>query len=65
LNAGHRLVSIQGMRRIGAGLSCAIGHDLPDPPVREAGVRPAGAGEIAGWLLPYEQPAARGLPMRV
>ncbi len=23
------------------------------------------AGEIAGWLLPYEQRAARGLPMRV
>ena len=23
------------------------------------------AGEIAGWLLPYEQRAARGLPMRI
>ena len=61
---GHRLLSIQGMRRIGARLLHAFGCDLPDPPVREADVRPAGAGEIAGWLLPYEQPAARGLPMR-
>jgi len=46
-------------------LSHAFGCDLPDPPVREAGIRQAGGGEIAGWLLPYEQPAARGLPMRV
>ncbi len=61
---GHRLVSIQGKRRIGVGLSRAIGCDVPNPPVPETGLRPAGAGEIAGWLLPYEQSAARGLPMR-
>ena len=61
---GHRLVSIHGLRRIGARLLPAFGCDVPDPPVPETGLRPAGAGEIAGWLLPYEQSAARGLPMR-
>ena len=42
----------------------AFGFEMPEPPVPEVGVRQGRGGEVAGRLLPYEQPAARGVPMR-
>ena len=38
--------------------------EVPEPPVPEAGVRQGWGGEVARRLLPYEQAAVRGLPMR-